>query len=337
MKKLEVSFKDIQLAEKKIRPYIKKTSMSYSEAWSQELSCSIFFKWETEQEIKSFKIRGALNKVFSLTKKEQSRGLIAASAGNHAQGVAFASQLLGIKSRVVMMKKASKVKVLETQKRGAQVILEGNNYDESYEHAQSIQGDSIFIHPFADPYTVTGQGTLGFEIFEQLAQIDSLIIPVGGGGLLAGLSSCMKHLKASVTVYGMAWEGTPDFCRNFNQVKKTDSCFCQKNQPPLESKSGLTDGVAVKKSYPEMVEFCLKYVDGLFCVSEKEISSALLKMKEREGKILEGSGVIALAGLLKHHKKLQLGQNCCVIISGANIDQETYSRLTELNSKEFIK
>ena len=329
MKKLEVSFKDIQLAEEKIRPYIKKTSVSYSEELSKELSCSVFFKWEIEQEIKSFKIRGALNKVFSLTKQEQSRGLIAASAGNHAQGVAFAAKLLGIKARVVMMKKASKVKVLETQKRGAQVILEGKNYDESYEHAQSIQGDSIFIHPFADPYTVAGQGTIGFEIFEQLAQIDSLIIPVGGGGLLAGLSACIKHLKPSVKVYGIAWEGTPDFCRNFNQVKKLDSCVCQKNSPFLESKSGLTDGVAVKKSYPEMIDFCLKYVDGLFCVSEKEITSALLKMKDMEGKTLEGSGVITLAGLLKHHKKLQLGQNCCLIISGANRDKEIHSLLTE--------
>ena len=329
--KLELSFKDIQLARERLRPYIKKTSLSRSDYFSDQLGLSVFFKWEIEQEIRSFKIRGALNKILSLTKEEQSRGLIAASAGNHAQGVALASQLLNIKARVVMMKKASKVKVQATKKSGATVILEGKNYDESYEYAKSIKGDSLFIHPFADPYTIAGQGTIGFEVFKDLPQIDSLIVPVGGGGLLAGLSACIKQLKPSVKVYGVVWEGTPDFCRSFNKVKKTAVCFCKKQIPLLQSKSGLTDGIAVKKSHPEMVAFCSQYVDGIFCVSEKEISDSIIKMKEREGKAVEGSGVAALAGLLKYHKDWKLGQNCCVIVSGANIDQETLLKLSQPN------
>ena len=325
--KLELSFKDIQLAGERLSPYIKHTSLSKSDHFSSQLGLSVFFKWETEQEIKSFKIRGALNKILSLTKEEQSRGLIAASAGNHAQGVALASQLLGIKARVVMMKKASKVKIQATRGMGAAVILEGKNYDESYEHAKSIKGDSIFIHPFADPYTMAGQGTIGFEIFKDLPQIDSLIIPIGGGGLLAGLSICIKQLKPSVKVYGVVWEGTPDFCRSFNKIKEGNNCLCKKQIPLLQSKSGLTDGIAVKKSHPEMVEFCSQYVDGVFCVSEKEISSAIIKIKKVTGKVVEGSGSAALAGLLKYHKTWKLGQNCCVMISGANIDQDTILKL----------
>ena len=327
--KLEISFKDIQLAQERLKLYIKKTTLSRSEDFSNQLGLSVFFKWEIEQQIKSFKIRGALNKILSLSKEEQSRGLIAASAGNHAQGVAMASQLLGIKARVVMMEKASKVKIEATKKLGATVILKGKNYDESYEYAKSIKGDSLFIHPFADPYTMAGQGTIGFEIFKDLAQIDSLVIPVGGGGLLSGLSACMKTLKPSVKVYGIVWEGTPDFCRSFNRLKKGVDCLCQKQTPPLQSKSGLTDGMAVKKSHPELVSFCSQYVDEIFCVSEKEISSAIIKIKETEGQIVEGSGVSALAGLLKYHKSMELGQNCCVVISGANIDQETFSNLTQ--------
>ena len=318
---LEVHFKDIELARERLKPYIKKTSLSQSQYFSDQLGLSVFLKWETEQKIKSFKIRGALNKILSLSKEEQARGLIAASAGNHAQGVALASKLLGIKARVVMMKKASKVKVQATRELGAEVILEGYNYDESYDHAQSIKGDSLFIHPFADPYTIAGQGTIGFEIFEELNQIDSLIIPIGGGGLLAGLSLCIKTLKPSVKVYGVVWEGTPDFCRKFNQAK--EHCLCNKPAQLLASKSGLTDGVAVKKSYPEMLKLCSKYVDAVFCVSEKEISNAIVKMKKVKGQVVEGSGVVTLAGLLKYHKVWDLGKNCCAVVSGGNIDQDT--------------
>ena len=325
------SFKDIQLAEEKLKPYIKKTTLSQSKGLSNSLGASVFLKWETEQEIKSFKIRGALNKILSLTKEEQSRGLIAASAGNHAQGVALAAQILSIKARVVMMKKASKVKVEATKEKGATVILEGKNYDESYEYAKSIKGDSLFIHPFADPYIMAGQGTLGFEIFKDLPQIDSLIVPVGGGGLLAGVSFCIKQLKPSVKVYGVVWEGTPDFCQKFNKVKESKDCLCKKQIPFLKSKNGLTDGIAVRKSKPEIVDFCSQYVDGIFCVSEEEISKAIVKIKELEGKTIEGSGVASIAGLLKYHKSWDIGQNCCAIISGANIDKDIFSNLIEKN------
>ena len=326
---IKVNFKDIQQAEKRLSPLVAKTSLSQSDYFSKKLSCHVFLKWEIEQKIKSFKIRGALNKIFSLTEEEKARGLIAASAGNHAQGVALASRLLNIKARVVMMETASKVKVSATKNLGAEVILKGKTYDESYTYAQSIKGDSIFIHPFADSKVIAGQGTVGLEIVKDLAQVDSVVVSVGGGGLLLGIARAVKTLKPSVKVYGVIWEGTADFCRNFNNVPAQKKCLCQKDIPLQHSKSGLTDGIAVKKSFPEMVKNCSQYVDGIFCVSEEEISQCIMELKNIEKKQAEGSGVAGLAGLLKYHKQWDIGKNCCVVISGANIDEEVLSQLRQ--------
>ena len=325
---IQVNFQDIQAAEKCLASYIKKTKLSRSNYFTQQLGLSLFFKWETEQKTKSFKFRGAINKILALTEKERACGLIAASAGNHAQGVALAAQLFNIKARVVMMKTASKVKILATEKWGAKVILKGKNYDESYQYAQSIKGDSIFVHPFADPYIIAGQGTAGLEVFKQLPELDSIVVSVGGAGLLSGVSAALKTLKPSIRVYGVVWEGAADFCRKFNKISERESCLCgNKETPELYSKSGLTDGIAVKKSYPEMIDFCSQYVDGVFCVSEQEISESIVKLKKWENRQVEGSGAAALAGLLKYHKNWDLGQNCCVLISGANIDKDILSGL----------
>ena len=331
---VKVNFKDIQQAEERLSSLISKTSLSQSDYLSRKLSCHIFLKWEIEQKIKSFKIRGALNKIFSLTEEEKAKGLIAASAGNHAQGVALAAQLLNIKARVVMMKTASKVKVSATRNLGAEVILKGKNYDESYKYAQSIQGDSIFIHPFADSNVIAGQGTVGLEIVKDLAQVDSVIVSVGGGGLLLGIALAVKTLKPSVKIYGVVWEGTADFCRSFNQITDKEKCLCQKDIPLQDSKSGLTDGIAVKKSFPEMVQNCWQYVDGVCCVSEEEISRCIVELKQIEKKQAEGSGVAGLAGLLKYHRQWDIGKNCCVVISGANIDEEVLFQLKQKYKKD---
>ena len=324
---IQVNFQDIQAAEKCLAPYINKTKLSRSHYFSQQLGLSLFFKWETEQKTKSFKFRGAINKILSLTKKERACGLIAASAGNHAQGVALAAQLFNLKARVVMMETASKVKILATEKLGAKVILKGKSYDESYQYAQSIKGDSIFVHPFADPYIIAGQGTAGLEVFKYLPELDSIVVSVGGAGLLSGISTALKTLKPSIRVYGVTWEGAADFCRKFNKISEREHCLCGKDTPELCSKSGLTDGIAVKKSYPEVINFCSQYVDGVSCVSEKEISESIIKLKKWENRRVEGSGAAALAGLLKYHKIWNLGQNCCVLISGANIDEDIFSGL----------
>ena len=325
---MKVSFTDIQQAKTRLAPFVKKTKLAYSDYFSQKLGIRLFLKLENEQKIKSFKIRGALNKILSLTDKEKAQGLIAASAGNHAQGVALAASYLKIKARVVMMKTASKVKVEATKKFGAEVILKGKTYGESYRYAQSIKGDSIFIHPFADPQIIAGQGTVGMEILEDLPYIDSVVVSLGGGGLLSGVSIALKKLKPSIKVYGVAWEGTPDFCKNFNKIKKGDFCSYRQRKPQFKiSKSGLTDGLAVRKSNLNMVDLCSKNVDGIACVSEEEISRCIVDFKTKEQTVVEGSGVASLAGLLKHHKMWKLGKNCCVVISGANIDELVLSQV----------
>ena len=328
-KMIEVKFRDIQQAEKRLKPWVVKTSLSQSDYFSEQLSCHVFLKWEIEQKIKSFKIRGALNKILSLTEEEKAKGLIAASAGNHAQGVALASQFLNIKARIVMMETASKVKVSATKKLGAEVILKGKTYDESYNYAQTIKGDSIFVHPFADSEVIAGQGTVGLEIVKDLAQVDSVVVSVGGGGLLLGVALAVKSLKPSVKVYGVVWEGAPDFCRNFNNRALYEKCLCQKDILLHNSKSGLTDGIAVRKSFPEMVKSCSQYVDAVFCVSEGEISQCIMELKRAENRQVEGSGVAGLAGLLKYYKKWEIGRNCCVVISGANIDEEVLFQIQQ--------
>ena len=324
---MKLSFSDIQQAESRIAPLVKKTKVTRSAYFSQKLGIHLFFKWENEQTIKSFKIRGALNKILSLTNKEKTQGLIAASAGNHAQGVALAANHLNIKARVVMMETASKVKVEAAKRFGAEVILKGKNYDESYSYAQSIKGNSIFIHPFADSQIIAGQGTVGVEILKDLPDIQSVVLPLGGGGLLAGVSLALKTLKPSVKIYGAAWEGTPDFCRNFNKIEKEKLCLCEKNIPLKAGKSGLTDGISVKKSLPQMVDLCSQNVEGIACVSEEDISKCIGDIKTKEHTSVEGSGAAGLAAVLKHHKIWDLGQNCCVVISGANIDEVVLSQI----------
>ena len=324
---MKLSFSDIQQAENRIASLVKKTKVTHSAYFSQKLGIHLFFKWENEQTIKSFKIRGALNKILSLTNKEKAQGLIAASAGNHAQGVALAANYLKIKARVVMMETASKVKVEAAKRLGAEVILKGKNYDESYIYAQSIKRNSIFIHPFADSQIIAGQGTVGLEILKDLPEIHSVVIPVGGGGLLSGVSLALKTLKPSIKVYGAVWEGTPDFCRNFNKIKKDQLCLCEKNIILKAGKSGLTDGIAVKKSLPQMVDLCSQNVEGIACVSEEDISKCIGDIKTKEHTSVEGSGVAGLAAVLKHHKIWDLGQNCCVVISGANIDGAVLSQI----------
>ena len=152
-------------------------------------------------------------------------------------------------------------------------------------------------------------------------------MPIGGGGLLCGVSMALKSLKPSIKIYGVTWEGTPDFCRNFNKIPKNQSCLCQKSPKPAVSKSGLTDGIAVKQSRKEMLDLSSQWVSAVGCVSEKEISEAVLGLYQKEKKTVEGSGASALAGLLKYRDQWDLGKNCCVIISGANIDPETLSQI----------
>ena len=295
---MKVTLKDIEEARGRLKGLVKKTKVTKSEFLSEKLGIEVFFKWENDQEIKSFKIRGALNKILSLSDEEKKRGLIAASAGNHAQGVAFAASYLKIPARIYMMEGASKVKVEATKKyEGVEVILKGKSYDESYEWALKEKGEGTFIHPFLDPLVVAGQGTVALEILEDLPDLTSLVCPLGGGGLLSGLSIATKSLDKNKKVYASAWSGAPDFCKKFNEYKGFPACEGVVEEGRV---SGLTDGIAMKKSEPEMLDLCKDLVDGITCVSKEEIARSLILFEEKEFQILEGSGASALAGLIKN-------------------------------------
>ena len=331
---IRVSLEDVKKAHSLMSSLVKKTGLTRSLFFSQKKNINLFFKWENEQEIKSFKIRGALNKILSLDKSKREKGLIAASAGNHAQGVAFAAHRTQTKARVVMMEHASQTKILATKKWGAEVILKGKTYDESYRHAQAIKGDSNFVHAFADPLVIAGQGTVGLEILEDLPNVDSVVMPIGGGGLISGVSMAIKSLKPSCKIYGVVWDGTPDHCHAFHSVSKSDSCFCKKEfQTHAISQVGLTDGIAVKIPEAGMFSFFSSYVDDIVCVSEQSIAKAMNLILEKEDVVLEGSGVAAFAAVLENKKGWNLGKNCCVIISGGNIDSIVFNQVIK-NTKE---
>ena len=330
----KVSFSDIQKAREALTSYITPSSLSRSDSLSEEAGTKVFFKWESEHRIKSFKIRGALNKILSLSESDRKKGLITASAGNHAQGVALASQIVGIKARVVMMETASQVKIKATESFGAQVILQGKAYGDSYAFAESLQGDSVFIHPFADPLIIAGQGTAALEIFQSLPEVTSVITAIGGGGLISGVSLALKHLKPSCRIYGVVWDGTPAQCRNFHKVGE-ESCLCGKLPGPQQiSRSGLTDGIAVKRPYSGMENIFFPLVEDIACVSEEEISRAIVKILMAEGRVVEGSGAAALAGLLKNKKAWNLGSHCCVILSGGNIDPPILAEVIKKYGRE---
>ena len=181
---------------------------------------------------------------------------------------------------------------------------------------QQIKGDSTFIHPFEDPYIISGQGTTGLEIFKQIPEVTSVVVPIGGGGLISGVSLALKHLKPDCKIYGVVWDGTPSHCQDFHE--KTNPCACEKKTQPQISRSGLTDGIAVKKS--QLLKTFGSRVSDITCVSEEEISKAIVQILKTEGRVVEGSGAASLAGVLKNKDKWDLGSHCCVVLSGGNID-----------------
>ena len=318
---LKIPFEEIEKSASKITPFVKKTSLTFSPYFSRLFNTNLFFKWESEQEIKSFKIRGALNKILSLSEEEKKRGLITASAGNHAQGVAWAARHAKTKARVVMMKTASKVKIEAAKKYGAEVLLEGKTYDESYAYAQSVKEDSLFIHPFADPLIIAGQGTIGLEIAQQLPEVTSVVVSIGGGGMISGVTAALKHLRPQCRIYGVVWDGTPSQCHRFHGVEKEKSCLCDKPiKEEFLSEAGLTDGIAVKKPSKGMFDAFASLTEDIVCVSRAEIAYALVKLCRFEGKVAEGSGAAPLAALLGRGNRWNLGSHCCLVVSGANID-----------------
>lgn len=318
--KAMISTKDIVLARERIRERIYLSPLAYSETCSQMTGNRIFFKLENLQMTGSFKERGALNRLLNLTREEAGRGVIAASAGNHGMAVAFHSQRLKIASTIVMPVHAPLIKVTSVQRYHAVAKLFGDDYDSAFAEAERLgrQEGLTLIHGFDDPWVVAGQGTIGLELNEQNADLDVLLVPVGGGGLIGGIALALKEIKPRIQIIGVQAELLP----SMKAALASDAIV------RLPAATTIADGIAVRSVGKLPLELARKYVDDIVTVSEGEIANAVLLLLEIEKTVAEGAAAVPLAALL--HRKLRLkNQNIALIVSGGNIDVNLVSRIIE--------
>lgn len=283
-------------------------------------SCELYLKPENLQNTGSFKLRGSGYKIAMLSNEEKSRGVIACSAGNHAQGVALAASKYGIKSLICLPDSAPISKVEATKSYGAEICLVNGCYDDAYNTAIKLRDEKgyTFVHPFDDENVIAGQGTIGLEVLDEMSDIDAIIVPIGGGGLIAGIAFAVKSLNPDIKVYGVQAEGAPSM---YNAIKNGKI-------EALSSVSTIADGIAVKRPGDNTFELISKYVDDIAIVSEDEISTAILSLMENQKMIAEGAGAVAVAAAMFNKFPLD-GKKVVAIVSGGNIDVSILSRVIE--------
>ena len=315
MKKLHKLY-DFMEARERLGTVIEKTKLIHSNIFSDESGNDVYIKPENLQRTGAFKIRGAYNKIAKLTEEEKKRGVIAASAGNHAQGVALAAQKLGIKAVIVMPKHTPLIKVEATRRHGAEVILTGEVYDEAYEYAKKLQEKEgyTFVHPFNDEDVIEGQGTIALEVLEELPDADIILVPIGGGGLISGIASAAKLKNPLIKIIGVEPEGAASAL----EARKSHHVV------ELDEANTIADGTAVKKIGEITFDYIEKYVDDIVTVSDYELMAAFLVLVEKHKIVAENSGILAVAGLKKLNVK---GKKIISIISGGNIDVLTISSM----------
>lgn len=306
--------KNIRNAKTNLKGIIKETNLIHSDFFSKEFGNNVYLKPENLQFTGSFKIRGAFNKIAHLTENEKVNGIIASSAGNHAQGVAYSAQKLGLESVIVMPNITPLIKVNATKSYGAEVVLHGNVYDEAYKEALRLAESKgyMFVHPFDDYDVIYGQGTIGLEIIEQLADADEILVPVGGGGLISGIALAVKSINPNIRVIGVEPIGAMAMKASLDKGKVVE----------LDIVKTTAEGVAVKKPGDLTFDLVNKYVDGIITVSEEDIMEALLLLLEKHKIIAETAGVLSLAALKKLNVK---NKNVVCVLSGGNIDVVTIS------------
>lgn len=286
---------------------------------------NVYLKTENLQVTGSFKVRGSYFKISQLSQEEKSKGVIACSAGNHAQGVAMAATKNGIKSIICLPDGAPISKVEATKRYGAEVCLVKGVYDDAYNKAIQLKEEKgySFIHPFNDPDVIAGQGTIGLEILNQLPNADIVVVPIGGGGLIAGVAYTIKQLKPNCKVYGVQASGAPSMEQSIADGK-------------IETLAGvntIADGIAVKTPGSLTYELCQKYVDGIVTVSDDEIALAILTLLEQQKLIAEGAGAVPVAAIMNGKIPDIDGKNVCCLVSGGNIDVTILSRVIERGLK----
>lgn len=316
----KITLKDIQQAQALLKGQAQYTQMESSRSCSEWLGVTTYLKFENEQTTGSFKIRGAFNKISSLSPAERDKGIVACSAGNHAQGVAYSARELGAKAYIVMPETSPIVKVMATQSYGAEVILRGQIFDESYEYARQLEKEKnyTFVHPYNDPQIISGQGTVGLEILEQVPDLDSVVISIGGGGLISGVATAIKSIRPECKIFGVVSENAPGMYRLFKGLPHPDEV----------KKPTIADGIGVKSPNRDMFsQYIQPLVDDIITVSDEEIAEAIVFLLERAKSVVEGSGAITLAGAKK--ASWPLGNKTCLLLSGGNIDLNIVSKVIE--------
>ena len=317
---MEIQLKDLEAAAERLKPILHHTELDLSSTFSAMTGGTIYLKYENRQKTGSFKIRGASNKIATLIEQGKNCPVVASSAGNHAQGVAYAAKKFGIPATIVMPKAAPIAKVQATEGYGAKVVLAGDCYDDAYAEARRIceEEGAEFLHPYNDPDVIAGQGTLGLEILSDLPYVDIIIVPAGGGGLLAGVASAVKLINPRVKVYGVQAEGAPAIARSFAEKKLVTT----------DSASTIADGIAVKFPGDLAVELINEHADGVVTVSDNEIANAILLLIERCKEIVEPAGATPLAAVLSGKIDVR-GKRVVCLMSGGNIDVSFVSNLIE--------
>ncbi len=306
----------------KVYDVAKKTPLDFAKKLSKSSGAKVYLKREDLQPVHSFKIRGAYNKMASLTKTEKDKGVIAASAGNHAQGVALSAKKLGISALIVMPATTPDIKVEAVKSYGANVELFGDNYSEASDHCKKLIESSgrTFVHPYDDPLVIAGQGTIGMEILEQLSDVDAVFVPVGGGGLIAGIGSYIKHVNPDIKIIGVEPSNADAMAKSLKAKKRVK----------LDDAGLFADGVAVKEVGVNTFEMAMKYVDEVVTVSTDELCAAIKDIFNDTRNIVEPAGALGVAGVKKYSETNDVkGKNLIAINSGANMNFERLQFVAE--------
>ena len=316
-----VNLQNIYEAAERIKGVVAETPLAYAPYLSEVSGCEVYLKKENLQVTGAFKIRGAYNKIALLSDEQRACGVVAASAGNHAQGVAMSASKFGIKAVIVMPESTPLTKVNGVKYYGAEVILAGSNYDEAYAHARKYgkEHSLTFVHPFEDEAVIAGQGTVGLEILEHCQNLDVVIVPIGGGGLIAGIATAIKETNPNIKVIGVSAAGAPAFKNSYELEEAVDSL----------SVRTIADGIAVRDTSAITLEYALKYVDEIISVDDAEIASAILYLLEKQKLVVEGAGSVGVAALLHHKIENIKDKRVAVVLSGGNMDVTLLSVIIE--------
>jgi len=314
-----LKFERIQRAAQVLDGVVRQTDLIESRHLADD--CELYLKTENLQITGSFKVRGAYFKMSLMSEEEKSKGVIACSAGNHAQGVALAAQRAGVEATIFIPSVAPLFKIEATKRMGANVVIVDGVYDDAYREANKFREKTggVFVHPFDDIDVIAGQGTIGFEILQQAPELDAIIVPIGGGGLISGVAYAVKTINPNCKVYGVQAQGADSMYHSFHS----------KRREQRDHVSTFADGIAVKSPGELTFEFCMKYVDDIVTVTDDEIATAILSLMEQQKLMAEGAGVVAVAAAMRlGEPKLPIkGKKVCAIVSGGNIDMNILSRV----------